>query len=522
MQTGAASHPGGRSDRLAVKLKPALPEGGYTVTYRVISADSHRVSGSFVFSVGAGAAPAASAGRLPAGRDAGPVTSVAFATVRAVQFAAIVLAIGVLAFMLWAWLPALHEAAGAEPAWRAASSAFAVRLQRLFVGTAAAGVLSAAAGLVLQGATAGGTSAWAAVDPSVVGDVLSTRFGVVWGLGLLGWAWAGAVSVGLGSRLTASQPTSVGATGVTLPAQGRSRLVALALPVAALALLPGVGGHASTQPPVALNLPANVLHVLAVGAWLGGIVVLLTLLRPAAARLESANGIRLLAAGAARFSTLAGVAVAVIIATGIAQSLLAIDAFSQLLNTGYGRSVLIKFALLIGIVGLGWLNRSRHLPALHAAAAGSEAPARAGVALRHALRAELGIAAVMLATTGALAGYPPAEAVPPGHFSTDAALGPTRLELTVEPARVGANTVDLHLFNRRDGRPYDRTREILVNASMDHKDVAPINLDARRAGPGHYVVRTAALGLRGPWTLAIAGGVSDFVEYRATVKVPIR
>jgi copper transport protein len=298
--------------------------------------------------------------------------------------------------------------------------------------------------------------------------------------------------------------------------------VALALPVAALALLPGVGGHASTLSPVALNLPANVLHVLAVGAWLGGIVVLLTVLRHATARLEAADRTRLLAAGVARFSTLAGVAVAVILASGVAQSLLAIDAFSQLLDTAYGRAVLIKFALLVGIVGLGWMNRSRHLPALHAAAAGDEAPGRAGVALRRTLRGELAIAAVVLAATGALAGYPPAEAVSSGPFSTDATLGPARLELTVEPARVGPNEVHLYLFNRRDGRQYDRTKELLVNASLDGKDIAPIDLDARRAGPGHYVVTSAAFGLRGRWTVQIAARVSDFDEYRATVKVPIR
>ena len=85
-----------------------------------------------------------------------------------------------------------------------------------------------------------------------------------------------------------------------------------------------------------------------------------------------------------------------ILASGVVQSLLAIDAFSQLVDTAYGRAVLIKLGLLAGIVALGWLNRSRHLPALRAAAAGDAAPGRAGVALRRTLRAELAIAVVVL------------------------------------------------------------------------------------------------------------------------------
>ena len=519
VQAGAATHPGGR---VAVKLRRGLSQGGYTVTYRVISADSHPVSGGFVFSIGDGAAPAATVDELLAGGDAGTVTSVAFATARAVQYGAIAVAIGALVFLLWAWLPALRAVAGASAAWQAASSAFAGRLRALLAGTAAAGVLSAAAAIVLQGATAGGTSAWAALDPTVVGDVLATRFGLVWGLGLLAWACLGGVAVAFGSRLPAFRPASVGATGLALPSPGRPALAALALPIAALALVPGLGGHAGAERPVALNLSANVLHVLAVGAWLGGIVVLVGVLRHATAQLDGADRTRLLAAGVARFSTLAGVAVAVILASGVVQSLLAVDELAQLLETAYGRAVLIKLGLLAGIVALGWLNRSRHLPALHAAAAGDAAPGRAGVALRWTLRAELAIAVVVLGTTGALAGYPPAEAVSPGPFTTDAALGPARLEVTVEPARVGPNELHLYLFNRRDGSQYDRTKELTLRASLPGRRIAPIELDARRAGPGHYVVTSAAFGVAGDWRVEVAARVSDFDEHRTTFKVPIQ
>ena len=59
--------------------------------------------------------------------------------------------------------------------------------------------------------------------------------------------------------------------------------------VLALALLPGLGGHAGSQDPVAVLLTANVLHVLAAGAWIGGLAVLVLALPAATRRLEAAR-----------------------------------------------------------------------------------------------------------------------------------------------------------------------------------------------------------------------------------------
>src|SRR4051794_14306917 len=62
------------------------------------------------------------------------------------------------------------------------------------------------------------------------------------------------------------------------------------------------------------------------------------------------------------FSTLAGVAIAVILATGVIQAVISTDSFSELLDAAYGRAVLIKFVLFVVIVALGWVNRSRPAP----------------------------------------------------------------------------------------------------------------------------------------------------------------
>jgi copper transport protein len=198
------------------------------------------------------------------------------------------------------------------------------------------------------------------------------------------------------------------------------------------------------------------------------------------------------------------------------------SSLSELFDTAYGRAVLIKLALLAAIIGFGAYNRSRLLPRLRRAAADADRPGAAGVLLRRSLRAEALIALAVLGVTGALAGYPPANTVAAGPFSGSAAIGPARLELTVEPARVGANEVHLYLFDRKDGSQFDATKEMTVRAELPGRRIHPIELDAREAGPGHYVVSGAAFGVKGDWGIEVVARVSDFDEYRTTVKVPIR
>src|SRR6476661_956616 len=98
---GDAFHPGGEGPRLGVHLEPGLPDGSYTATYRVISADGHIVSSGFVFSIGEpGRTPKETVSELTAGSGSGPVTETAFGLARGLQYMAIALAVGGLAFLL--------------------------------------------------------------------------------------------------------------------------------------------------------------------------------------------------------------------------------------------------------------------------------------------------------------------------------------------------------------------------------------------------------------------------------------
>ncbi|HKO39476.1 MAG TPA: CopD family protein, partial [Solirubrobacterales bacterium] len=378
-------------------------------------------------------------------------------------------------------------------------------LRGVLLGAAAAGSASAAAGIVFHAAEAAGVPASSALDSTILRDELGTRFGTVWALTALAW-------------------TSFGVAVLAKRRAPRSwQALTLLAPLGFIALEPALSGHPSTQSPVAVLLPANVLHVLAVSVWLGGLAALLFVLPAATRILEPADRSRLLAANLARFSPIALACVAAILLTGLGQAYAYVRDLDNLLHTAYGRAVLIKFLLLAAtLVPLAAYNRRRSVPRLERIAAGGEPPGRVGLLLRRALRGEVALLVVVLGVTAALAAYAPATAVQSGPFSGSSPLGPAELEVSVDPARVGSNQVHLYLFDARSGAQFSRIEELEATATMPEKSIGPLPLEARRAGPGHYTVQGAPLNVAGDWELEVTVRVSAFDEYGATLEVPIR
>lgn len=503
---GDVFHPDGEGPKLGVRLEPDLSDGSYTAIYRVVSADGHVVSGGYVFSIGrAGRAPEETVAELVADRGADAFAETGLGVARAVQYAALALALGALAFLALVWRPARRAVEGGSEERETASRAFDRRLRVALSGAAVAGAGSAIAAIVFHAAEAAGVSAGAALDSATLREELGTRFGTVWALTALGWAL-----FGFGVPLARRSPHA-------------RRLFALFAPLGFIALEPALSGHPSTQSPVALLVFANFLHVLAVSVWLGGLAALLLVLPAATRELQAPERSRLLAASLARFSPIALLCVALILLTGIGQAYAYVRDFDNLLDTAYGRAVLVKFVLLVAALGpLAAYNRYRSVPRLERIAAGGGPPGRAGLLLRRALRGEVALIAAVLGVTATLAGYAPATAVQSGPFSGSAPLGPAELEVAVDPARVGSNQVHLYLFDARTGAQFSRIEELEATATEPEESIGPLPLDVRRAGPGHYTVQGALLGVEGGWRLEVMMRVSAFDEYAAELEVPIR
>ncbi len=499
---GDAFHPNGEGPKLGVHLKPGLPDGSYTATYRVVSADGHIVSSGFVFANGkAGKAPQEGVAELIGGQGSGPVTEAAFGAARGLEYLAIALAVGAFVFLLAIWLPALAALGAAVEEADAARRAFARRLRALILGAAALGALAAAAGIVLEGAEAAGVSGFSALKWTIVKETLQTNFGTVWGFAFLAW-----VLIAIAAPLL-------------LPRR-RARL-ALALPLGYLVLAPALAGHGSTQSPVVLNFPVNVIHVGSMAIWLGGLATLLLALPAATRALASAERSRLLAAALSRFSQLALFAVAALLATGLIQAYVYVRHPGDLISTGYGRAVLAKFLLLMLVIGFAAYNRRRSVPRLQRAAAAGENPGNAGVMLRRALRAEVGVLLVVLGVTAALASYAPPVSAQSGPFSISTTLGPTELEMSVEPARVGANEIHIYLFDSKTGAQYAKAKELTVTATLPDKQIGPLPLEVEPAGPGHFIVAGALLNAPGTWKLEVTARVSEFDQFSKSIEVGI-
>jgi copper transport protein len=509
---GKLVRPGGDQRVAGTALKRGLADGTYTATYRVISADGHPVSGGFTFSIGhAGAAPSKGVADLIGSANAGPVTEVAFGATKALGYLAIALVLGGLGFLALVWRPALIAAEGE---WAAAAAGFRGRAQGVASATLALGVVTSAAGLVLQGATAAGTSAWSAMDPTVVREVASTHAGTAWAVRLGVWALlAVAISAVAGLAAARTAPLAAG---------GGVAALAVAVPAVALAFLPGLAGHASTQHPTWALFPLDVAHVLAMSAWLGGLVALVVCVPAATRTLAAPDRTSLLAAVLPRFSAVGLAAVATLAATGVGQAIIEVRHFDGLTSTGFGRAVLVKVALLLVLIAFGAINRRRLVPALTRLAAAAAAPGGPGRALRMTLRSEVALILVVLGVTGALTGYAPPTSASSGPENVSKRMGPLDLELTVDPATVGVNELHVYLFRARDGTPFTGTKEIAVRLSQPGKGIGPIEARLRSGGPGHYLADALTLSPGGTWQVEVTDRVSEFDEYSTKATIHVR
>ena len=130
-----------------------------------------------------------------------------------------------------------------------------------------------------------------------------------------------------------------------LPVAGAASLLLL--------LAPTLSGHAlDRNQSRLLSVSADFAHLTAAAVWLGGLLSLVYVLPHATDQAATR------AAVARRFSQAALIAVLVIGVTGIARALTELSAVHQLWSTSYGRALIVKTALFVPLIALGWLNRT--------------------------------------------------------------------------------------------------------------------------------------------------------------------
>lgn len=186
---------------------------------------------------------------------------------------------------------------------------------------------------------------------------------------------------------------------IPVRATGFQRRIVSVLGGTAIATLAWSGHAAATEGALGLlHRGADILHLLAAGAWLGAIVALgwrmVRVGRPGAHTDELRRAQRAMS----DFAIAGTVIVGLIVATGVINSLILIPP-SQLLSLPaslYGRLLIIKLALFLVMLALASANRFRLTPDLEAAI-GSTSHVGAVAALRRSLAIEAGAALAILA-----------------------------------------------------------------------------------------------------------------------------
>ncbi|WP_441351037.1 copper resistance protein CopC [Streptomyces sp. XY006] len=364
VRTGEPTHADGRSDTARIRLTGKLAQGTYAVAWRVVSADSHPVSGAFTFSVGKRSATTV---QVDTGPEEDPLTDGLYDLARYLAYLAAALLVGTAAFV------SLCRPDGTAPLRRP----LVVAWWTLLGATAAL--------LLLRAPYESGAGPLAAFDTAALDRTLSSRPGRALLARLVILLLIAAFLVRLSRGRDHHRP-AVRASGTAL--------------AVALALTWAVAEHASAGIQVPLAMASSVLHLLATGVWLGGLVALLLTLRRA-----SVDG---LSEVVPRFSRVAFTSVAVLAVTGLYQSWRGLGSLSALTGTSYGRLLLAKLAavsLLLLAAGHArrWTARIAAPTAPAARTAAAAAPARTAVPVRVAQPVGAHAVASGPATTGAAA-----------------------------------------------------------------------------------------------------------------------
>jgi copper transport protein len=415
-------------------MPAGLPDGAYIITWRVVSADGHPVSGASSFGVGTATAavPGSVTGTGTTGTTGSTVATGSTAplpvvAIRLVGYLAFALFAGVAAFVLFC----------------APDTSKHPTLQRLARAGLIGGAAAAFAAILVQGPYTAGVSMSRVLDTSLLQQSLATTFGsaMVWRLALY------AILALLAWRL----PRILSELARWLVPAG---VVGIAVTIAA-------AGHAAASGP--LNLAVDALHTLTAGLWVGGLFALVALGRSVEPRALH------------KFSTLAMASVFTLIATGTLNALRKLDAVEQLWQTRYGLTLLVKLAVVAGTLAAAAVSRRRLQQ--------HQVPLQS-------VRLEAALTVAVLAITALLTmtAPPPQRADP----STQAGLAPgaTNEEVEISLGDQGkavlavlpATTTGSHLhlvITDTNGRPLPATG-VSLKVANPGRDIAPIPVPMNR------------------------------------------
>jgi copper transport protein len=453
-----------------VGLQP-VPDGFYTVSYRVTSADGHPIEGAYGFSVGEKAAE----GR-PIIQQKGPELLPVVGLVRGVVAWASVALVGLALFWVLIWrplLPTAHDRRFQGALLLLAGGLLVTGIMEVGLYAVRASGEAFSLGLLLQGFLR-----------TRVGLLLLLRMGLALLVGLVipGLvAWTGTQDGGAIRRWLT--PALAGLLGGGL-------LLTLSL-----------NSHAAAVEGW-LPLVADGLHLVAAALWLGGIFgFVLTL-----PGLAVPNKVALLPRVVRRFSLVATGSILLLAGTGLYTALLHVDGWDELVKTDWGSALLVKLGLLVPLLLLGLINLRR----------GGRRE------FHHIVVGELLLISALFVAVGYLTSVPPANVavVVAGPYQQSQTVDGLQVELRIEPFQFGYNDAVV-LVQKPDGTKVEGAnvglRLMMLEMEMGRQDP-----DAKEEASGQYRAPQILLGMPGRWRVEVVVLTKEGQEVRVPfeLKVP--
>jgi len=458
-----------------IPMKQDSLRGTYLVTYRVISADSHPIAGSYAFNIIApspGGPPAADGGNA----NASPLVVDTIPVVRWIGYIGLLLLVGAALMLAALWPRRLDRRGPTRLIWLGAG----------LIAVATIGEML----LQIPYVAGGGLADIRSAD---VKEALSSQYGA-----------AHLIRLGvLAAALVLLRPILRGR------GWGADRVLLAVLGVIGLATW-SVSGHPSASPAPMVTVVADIVHLGSMSIWLGGLVILIVFLLPQGTAAE-------LGAIVPVWSRWATYAVSALVLTGVAQSLVEVGTFPAVFGTAYGRLVVVKAGLVSCVLAVAWFSRRLVDPV---GAGAADARGR----LHKVIIAEAAIAGVVLGVASVLVQVTPGRtAVVGSPESTIQSVTLTSdlftLQAEVDPARAGSNFVHLYAYTPAGG-PAD-VKAWVVKASMPAQGIEPIDAAIVPITLDH-ATGEIALPSPGTWTFAFTLRMSEIDQRTVTADIVVR
>jgi copper transport protein len=469
---------------------PALPSGVYTVSWHAISAvDGHHTSGSFSFGVGNVTIPVQNSTS-----QAYTFPSALEVVERWLNLLADVTFLGGSVFVLTVWNPA-PSSIGAEKL-AGYDRKVSKRISILFRLSASVAIVATILLLVVEAIAAAASPSLADISAAAYTILTSTRLGEYWIFRLVVVVAATGVSVTLIGRKNT----------------GRKRWILILIIGLVLSLSTSITSHnsAATEYNPAINLLSDWIHLVAVGAWIGGLMYLAIAIASLSGQLrrKGKTVVELLR----RFSSVAIVCVGAIGITGIYNLVLEVGSLTLLFTTVYGRTILLKVAIFAPMIALGALNQFVLFDHIvdgksKRSQTNQRETGRWVGRFRFSIRTEMTLGIILLLVVGILTASAPVAQAPysaPQYQPTPFVLRGYSLEgvnvtLKILPFQAGINHFEID-FTDQQGVPISNIRSVFLKFQYLDRNIG-VSIANATASPneGEYSLDGTYLSFSGNW-----------------------